>query len=122
MGGRALEVAPRIKHPTTMLGRIIIRCDDCNGKMPAPYVPMSVLQAARVARFVARLAPVIEILFVHCELGLGRSPGAGRAIADAYGIPMENIAEDWKFGEPHNAYIESVVAKALAALGVRQVR
>ena len=118
-GGERWSSPPRIKHPRNMLGRIIIRCDDCGGKMAPPYVPMSARQATRVATFVARLAPEIETLFIHCEQGLGRSPGAGRAIADAYGVPMENVAEDWEFGTTHNKYIERVVAKALAALGVR---
>lgn len=117
--GERWNSPPRIKHPPSMRGRIIIRCDDCGGKAAPPYVPMSARQAARLATFVVRLAPEIETLFIHCEQGLGRSPGAGRAIADAFGVPMKNIAEDWEFGATHNTYIESVVADALAALGVR---
>lgn len=121
-GGEHWRLPPRIKHPHNMLGRIIIRCDDCGGKMFPPYVPMSKRQAARVTAFVVRLAPKIDILFIHCEQGLGRSPGAGSAIADAYGIPMENISDDWEYDTTHNEYIESMVAKAFAALRAGQNR
>ena len=81
-----------------------------------PYVPMSERQAARVAAFVVRLAPRIDVLFIQCEQGLGRSPGAAKAIADFYGIPIDNISEDWEYDSKHNEYIENMVAKALVAL------
>ena len=121
-GGEHWRSSPRIKHPHNMLGRIIVRCDDCAGKLFPPYVPMSERQAARVAAFVLRLASKVDVLFIHCEQGLGRSPGAGRAVADAYGIPMENISEDWESDMKHNEYIESMVAKALAGLRAGQNR
>lgn len=113
------DTPPRIKRPPSMLGRIIIRCDDC----PPPRVEeflrshhMSRQQAKRVAAFVQKMAPQIDTLFVHCEQGIGRSPGVGKAICDFYGVPLENVGEYASESRGSNDFVQLLVAVALIEL------
>ncbi len=107
----------RIQHPPTLLGRIVVRADDCEPGANLTNLPdliaLSEKDARRVARFVRRLAPQIETLLIHCRHGLGRSPGAAIAVARAYGLPRKGLAAWPRWPNPH---VRRLLARALRAL------
>src|SRR5215469_5998987 len=111
------DTPPRIRRPPSMLARIIIRCDDCRPsrleELDPESHPMSLRQAERVAAFIGKMAPHIDTVFIHCEQGIGRSPAAGKAICEFYGVPMENIGEYASENRRPNDYVQALVASAL---------
>ena len=110
---------PRIQRLPSFLGSIVIPCDDIFAEdegdphLPLKFRAMTISHSNRIARFVVRTAPKIETLFVHCQQGVSRSAAVGLAIAQAYGVPIQNVE-----GEPliPNAHIRNLVSDALRAL------
>jgi hypothetical protein len=85
--------APKIRRPQTFRGRIVIRADDCDARPSEPFTALSAEQAKRLVRFVMRNARHIEVLFIHCGEGIGRSSGAAIALSEALGVPWAHLHE-----------------------------
>lgn len=92
---RPYRTAPRIPRPPQFRGRIVIRADDAVPPL-SPGSPLQLFtmpQARRIVRFVARMAPRIDVLFVHCREGIGRSAAAAISIAKAYHCQWKHLAQ-----------------------------
>lgn len=125
VGTRWNKTAPKLQHRPTYLGRIIIRADDAipesgsvaeiSGSDPY-FVPMTSSQADRILRFVRRVAPAIDTLFINCVQGIGRSAAAALAISEAYGLETEK----WK-APPYdpNPHIVELLRKAFSGAKVK---
>ena len=48
--------------------------------------------AERIASFVVQWAPSVELIVVHCDAGISRSPGIAAAVTKAFGE-----SDDWYF-------------------------
>lgn len=125
VGTRRNKTAPQLQRRPTYLGRIIIRADDAipeYGRVTEisggdPYlVPMTSSRADRILRFVRRVAPAIDTLFINCVQGIGRSAAAALAISEAYGLKTER----WKV-PPYdpNPHIVDLLRKAFAGVTVK---
>lgn len=60
------------------------------------------------------MAPQIDVLFIHCREGLGRSAAAAMAVAMAYDLPWECWTKDPYSPNPH-------VLKVIAAVFGREL-
>lgn len=125
VGTRWNKTPPKLQHRPTYLGRIIIRADDAIPEYGREaevsgndlhFVPMTSSQADRILRFVRRVAPAIDTLFINCVQGIGRSAAAALAISEAYGLETEK----WKV-PPYdpNPHIVELLRKAFAGAGVK---
>jgi predicted protein tyrosine phosphatase len=116
--------APRILRPPSLRGRIVIACDDvlvdAEPGSAVPFRAMTEEQALRVARFVEAVAADIDTLFVHCLAGHSRSAGAGKAIAEAYGVPVSNVRDGEEFAP--NEHVYALMRDALARAEKKRAR
>lgn len=105
---------PKIKRPLQLQGRIVIRADDVvpdySDAGSQPLALFECKHALRISSFVARMAPKIEVLFVHCVFGEGRSAAAAIAIAQVYGLPW---AQWTRAPYAPNPYILTVLSNAM---------
>ncbi len=122
VGTRWKKAAPKLQHRPTYLGRIIIRADDAIpedegdavvSRVDQYFAPMTSSQADRILRFVRRVAPAIDTLFINCVQGIGRSAAAALAISEAYGLETEK----WR-SPPYdpNPHIVELLRKAFAGM------
>lgn len=113
IGHRHHKTPPKLLADPQRLARIVVRADDTYPGV-AGAIALSEAQAYRLAQFVRRMEPKIEILFIHCHFGHGRSCGAGIAIARAFGLPWQEFLEGERVG---NGHITLSVAHALERIG-----
>lgn len=107
------KTPPRLTPSATRFRRIIVRADDCY-ESTTSSTALSKTQADRLARFIDRVAPHVQTIFVSCYFGEGRSASAAIAIAAALGLPWKRFTE-----EPFapNGHVISLLAQSLRALG-----
>lgn len=113
VGHRYHKTPPRLSADPYRLARIIIRADDTYPGISGT-VPLSAEQANRIAEFVRRIADKVEMLYIHCHFGHGRSCAAAIAIARAFGLPWQEFLQGERVG---NGHITVAVARALDRLG-----
>lgn len=111
---RRRQNPPPLRVSPMRVARLVVAADDVY-ETTAHSVALTPRQANRIARFVHRVAPTIDTLFIHCRQGLGRSPGAAIAIARAFGLPWRPFV-DIPDAAP-NGYITLLICRAFEALG-----
>lgn len=107
---------PALAKSPNFRGRITIRANDVYAEPHTAARAMTSRQADRIARFVRRIAPQIETLFIHCRYGHGRSAAAAIAIARAFGLPWEPFSHN-EYEQCGNGHVTMLLVRALERLG-----
>lgn len=67
--------------PENCIGVLHTRCDDVDQDHGVGYKPITDQQAQGIVDFVMCIKDKVDIIFVHCEAGIGRSSAAAAAIS-----------------------------------------
>jgi hypothetical protein len=108
--------APRLTKSPLRRRRIVIRANDVYSEAHTEHHALTPAQAARITRFVIRIASAIDVLFIQCRHGEGRAVGAAIAIARAFGLPWRGFLTD----DPQavgNGHVTTLLTRAFEDLG-----
>lgn len=81
--------------------------------LPPDIKLMTEDDAKQIAEFVLQHRMYVNVMVVHCEQGMSRSPAVGAAIAQALGLDTASYDRDFQ----PNAYVRRLLMDAFATAG-----